>query len=246
MWPADVPNAKQQAVAILARAFRFQFCSAASAPATACEGSPSETQRRHLPIFKAMAKFLVAALALSATASVSAELPRSWLAQEPSSESMSLLQSTKLAVDEAKLNRSEKMEVKTAIVTALNTTATDTAGIVALEEHMTTMPSKDKVKLMVIELIPLVGCLGVDRIYLDCPISGLIKMGVCICTCFIGGVIWGAIDGIAILFNALTSQTVLNTLGMSADFSNSNIHAAKVPGRNYVYAPPHFWPEANC
>ena len=44
-----------------------------------------------------------------------------------------------------------------------------------------------QVTLMVIEMIPPLGALGVDRLYLGSTITGLVKMGVCICTCFIGG-----------------------------------------------------------
>mmetsp|Transcript_22482 Transcript_22482/g.41385 ORF Transcript_22482/g.41385 Transcript_22482/m.41385 type:complete len:116 (+) Transcript_22482:325-672(+) len=69
-------------------------------------------------------------------------------------------------------------------------------------------------------MVPLLGCLGIDRLYLGATVTGCIKLGVCLCTCFIGGVVWGIIDAVVIFLNAVEKEESIDSLGMSAQFAD--------------------------
>jgi len=125
-----------------------------------------------------------------------------------------------LVLDEELLDRSDQPNGTSSNLTDLASANTTSASI----------PQKNKVVLLIIELIPPLGCLGVDRLYLGSIITGCIKLGVCICTCFIGGAIWGIIDGILILINALSKETSIDKLGMVAEFDESQVDTAQTLG----------------
>mmetsp|Transcript_66686 Transcript_66686/g.124554 ORF Transcript_66686/g.124554 Transcript_66686/m.124554 type:complete len:235 (-) Transcript_66686:95-799(-) len=123
---------------------------------------------------------------------------------------------------------------------ASNTTAATAASAGTSTEATTAAPTngtasgtveqKNKVALLIIELIPPLGCLGVDRLYLGSIVTGCIKLAVCVCTCFIGGAIWGIIDGVVILLNALNKEESIEALGMSASFAESEVETAQTLG----------------
>jgi len=83
-----------------------------------------------------------------------------------------------------------------------------------------TPPLKNNIVLLVIEMCPLLGPLGIDRFYLggvDCALAW-VKLSVSLCTCCVGGIIWGLIDAVAIIVNGLQRQSSINVLGMHASF----------------------------
>mmetsp|Transcript_8407 Transcript_8407/g.19796 ORF Transcript_8407/g.19796 Transcript_8407/m.19796 type:complete len:239 (+) Transcript_8407:86-802(+) len=127
----------------------------------------------------------------------------------------------------------EKQEPSNASTAEAGSTASTTAASTNSTESGAGDPApeqKNKVVLLIIELIPPLGCLGVDRLYLGSIVTGCIKLGVCVCTCFIGGAIWGIIDGIVILLNALNKEESIDSLGMSASFGESEVDTAQTLG----------------
>jgi len=88
------------------------------------------------------------------------------------------------------------------------------------------MPKKSKVVLMILEMVPLAGPLGLDRFYLGDTATGIAKLVVCVCTCFIGGFIWGLLDAIVVIVNCISRKQSIDTLGMTAQFTHDDIETA--------------------
>lgn len=88
------------------------------------------------------------------------------------------------------------------------------------------LPKKSKAVLMILEMVPLAGPLGVDRFYLGDTSTGIAKLVVCVCTCFIGGLIWGLLDAIIVIVNCVTRKQTIDTLGMSAQFTHEDVETA--------------------
>jgi TM2 domain-containing membrane protein YozV len=86
---------------------------------------------------------------------------------------------------------------------------------------------KNKLILVALETFPLVGWLGFDRIYLGQLGIGLLKMAICICTLFIGGAIWGLMDGYVVIANALAREGSIQRLGMVAKFDAAHLEGAR-------------------
>jgi len=89
-------------------------------------------------------------------------------------------------------------------------------------------PTKNKIVLMVIEMFPLCWLFAVDRFYLGNIGLGIAKLSVSLGTCFIGGAIWGLVDFIIIVHNALRQEQTLHAAGLSAQFPKSQLHMAFV------------------
>jgi len=87
-------------------------------------------------------------------------------------------------------------------------------------------PKKNKVVLMILEMVPLCGPLGIDRFYLGDTKTAVAKLIVCICTCLTGGLVWGLLDAIIVIVNSLTRKSSINSLGMVAQFSEDEIEPA--------------------
>lgn len=87
-------------------------------------------------------------------------------------------------------------------------------------------PKKSKVVLMILEMVPLCGPLGIDRFYLGATKTAVAKLIVCICTCLVGGLVWGLLDAIVVIVNSLARKTTINNLGMEADFAEDDIETA--------------------
>lgn len=85
---------------------------------------------------------------------------------------------------------------------------------------------KSKVVLMILEMVPLCGPLGIDRFYLGAVHTALAKLIVCICTCLVGGLVWGLLDAIIVIVNALTRKSSIDTMGLHAEFSEDEIEPA--------------------
>lgn len=87
-------------------------------------------------------------------------------------------------------------------------------------------PKKSKVILMILEMVPLCGPLGIDRFYLGATHTAIAKLIVCICTCLVGGLVWGLLDAIIVIINSLTRQSSIDSLGMVAEFSEDEVEPA--------------------
>jgi len=96
--------------------------------------------------------------------------------------------------------------------------------------HDSAGSAKNKIILLVLEMVPLCGPLGIDRFYLGGWRLGIVKLAVCICTCFIGGVVWGTVDAVAVMVNALNRSRSIDTLGMTASFRPVEIEPAYTLG----------------
>lgn len=91
------------------------------------------------------------------------------------------------------------------------------------EQPVRDAPKKNKVVLMVLEMIPLAGPLGLDRFYLGATGTAVAKLTVCICTCLVGGLLWGLLDALIVIANALGRKPNISTLGMVATFGEDQI-----------------------
>jgi len=89
-------------------------------------------------------------------------------------------------------------------------------------------PTKNKNVLMVIEMFPLCWLFAVDRFYLGNIGLGIAKLAVSLGTFFVGGAIWGLVDFIIIMNNALRQQQTLHSAGLSANFPESQLQTAFV------------------
>mmetsp|Transcript_84987 Transcript_84987/g.275228 ORF Transcript_84987/g.275228 Transcript_84987/m.275228 type:complete len:176 (+) Transcript_84987:3-530(+) len=88
-------------------------------------------------------------------------------------------------------------------------------------------PKKNKVVLMVLEIIPPCGQLGIDRFYLGSTRTAIAKLVISICTCLVGGFIWGFIDAITVIANCIRRQDSLDSLGMAATFNKNEVETAR-------------------
>jgi len=130
-------------------------------------------------------------------------------------DAISLLQSsvrlpaTKHAITEAAKMKSQQMLEPDTDVPFFNSTRP--AGA----------PSKNKQILLILEMIPFFGPLGIDRFYLgNNYLLASFKLVVCLLTCCIGGIAWGLVDAIAVVVNAFQRYPYINSLGMEATFDN--------------------------
>jgi len=98
----------------------------------------------------------------------------------------------------------------------------------APKEEIKPIPKKSKVVLMILEMVPLAGPLGIDRFYLGATGTGIAKLLVCVCTCLVGGHIWGFLDAILIIVNCLRREDSINSLGMEASFEAEQLEPAFV------------------
>eukprot|EP00444_Apocalathium_aciculiferum_P024439 CAMPEP_0183439638 /NCGR_PEP_ID=MMETSP0370-20130417/78732_1 /TAXON_ID=268820 /ORGANISM="Peridinium aciculiferum, Strain PAER-2" /LENGTH=327 /DNA_ID=CAMNT_0025628191 /DNA_START=49 /DNA_END=1032 /DNA_ORIENTATION=- len=85
---------------------------------------------------------------------------------------------------------------------------------------------KSKVILMLLEMVPVCGPIGLDRFYLGSTKTGLAKLTVCICTCLVGGLVWGLIDAIIVISNSLSRSQSINSLGLEAEFDEDETEPA--------------------
>jgi len=86
--------------------------------------------------------------------------------------------------------------------------------------------TKRKVILMLLEMVPLCGPIGLDRFYLGCTNTALAKLTVCLCTCLVGGLVWGLIDAIIVVLNCLSRKQSINSLGLEAEFDEDDTEPA--------------------
>jgi hypothetical protein len=91
-------------------------------------------------------------------------------------------------------------------------------------------PLRSKVVLLVIEMVPLAGPLGIDRFYLGSIWSGVAKLLLCLLTNMFGGVVWYMVDAILVTVNALQHKEDIHVLGMEARFSEDEIGTAYILG----------------
>lgn len=88
------------------------------------------------------------------------------------------------------------------------------------------VPPKNKAVLLVLEMLPFCGPLGIDRIYLGSLKWGLIKLAVCVFTAGWGGVAWGLLDAALVSLNGLKRSSHIDVLGMHARFAAPGIELA--------------------
>jgi len=86
-------------------------------------------------------------------------------------------------------------------------------------------PEKSKIVLMVIEMCPLCWLFAIDRFYLGNTGLAIAKLAVSLGSCFIGGLIWGLVDFIIIISNALRQEETLHAAGMTAKFPKDQLQA---------------------
>merc|ERR1712244_22020 len=101
----------------------------------------------------------------------------------------------------------------------------ETLSIILQTPETNGTSKKNKLILILLEATGL-SVLGIDRFYLGDTGAGVGKLCVTICTCGVGGAIWGIIDSLAVLLNCLQSETSINTLGMHATFESQDVQAA--------------------
>mmetsp|Transcript_2656 Transcript_2656/g.6234 ORF Transcript_2656/g.6234 Transcript_2656/m.6234 type:complete len:301 (+) Transcript_2656:64-966(+) len=109
---------------------------------------------------------------------------------------------------------------------------------------------KDKIALVLIEMFPLTWYFAIDRFYLGAVRTGIAKLALSLgasllglivwrCTCTglhmmitsvgifsVLGFVWGAVDYVAVIVNALSRSDEINCLGMRANFYHSHIQVA--------------------
>jgi len=85
----------------------------------------------------------------------------------------------------------------------------------------------DKAVLLAMEFLPFLGALGVPRFYMGCWMTGTLQLIVCCLSCGIVGHIWGLIDLILIVHNALNGSNSIHAFGMHADFVEGSLETAK-------------------
>eukprot|EP00415_Alexandrium_ostenfeldii_P002716 UN2716 len=83
-----------------------------------------------------------------------------------------------------------------------------------------------RARLMVLEIIPPCGQLGLDRLYLGSTKTGIAKLIVCISTCLVGGLVWGFIDAFVVIMNCLGRDKSIDSLGMRATFTDDEVETA--------------------
>jgi len=87
-------------------------------------------------------------------------------------------------------------------------------------------PKRSKVVLMLLEIIPPCGQLGIDRFYIGAWKTGLAKLCVCICTCLVGGLVWGLVDAMIVIMNCLGRDKSIDVFGMQASFTADEVETA--------------------
>jgi len=98
----------------------------------------------------------------------------------------------------------------------------------AYREGSGSPPERNKVVLVAIEMFPLCWLFAIDRFYLGNIGLAIAKLAVSVGTLFVGGLIWGIVDFIIIVSNALRREETLQIAGMSAKFSASHLHMAYI------------------
>merc|ERR1719436_923086 len=88
--------------------------------------------------------------------------------------------------------------------------------------------TRNKMVLMVIDMCPLCWILGIDRFYLGNIGLGIAKLSVCIITAGFGGIVWGLVDFVTVVQNALRREQAIRSMGMSATFSEGELRMAEV------------------
>merc|ERR1719401_251470 len=68
--------------------------------------------------------------------------------------------------------------------------------------------------------------IGVDRLYLGAYGTAAAKLAVCVCTCGLGGFVWGLVDFFAIMLNAFHKRDAIARFGMYASFDQDQVHGA--------------------
>merc|ERR1712232_94631 len=76
-----------------------------------------------------------------------------------------------------------------------------------------------KVVLVLIEISAL-GFLGADRFYMGNTALGCMKFLVTVTTCGVGGALWGFLDFVVVLLNALQMRESIDILGFHGTFSD--------------------------
>lgn len=89
---------------------------------------------------------------------------------------------------------------------------------VAETKETTEASPKSSLVLLLIELFPITWILGLNNFYLGNIGLGIAKLLVSVFTLGLGGLIWGGIDFIAIIANALAHKESIHVLGMNAQF----------------------------
>lgn len=106
--------------------------------------------------------------------------------------------------------------------------AGNSSGIMLLAEL--TNPYEDRVKskrVLALLEITFFGILGIDRMYMGQPWIGFLKLATGVCTCGVGGVIWGLFDWLVVMTNCLQSRPDINAFGYHADFQGGiDVHIA--------------------
>jgi hypothetical protein len=85
---------------------------------------------------------------------------------------------------------------------------------------------KSKRVLLLLEMIPPCGLLGIDRFYMGSVSSGIAKLVICIAGLFVCGIPWAVIDQVGVISNGLRRKDSINFLGMVADFDELEIELA--------------------
>jgi len=112
-------------------------------------------------------------------------------------------------------------------IQAINATVTN----ISFSGHAVA-PVKSKITLLIIQMVPFAGPLGVDRFYLGGAgdILAWVKLSVCICTCFLGGLVWHCVDSIVVIVNALKKESDIDAIGMKASFNPAENETAYTLG----------------
>jgi len=92
-------------------------------------------------------------------------------------------------------------------------------------QHASSKPI-DKVVLLILEVLGL-GAFGIDRMYLGGPNVGL---GIAKLLTFSGFGVWGIIDYVVVIMNAVNREPTINTLGMHYDFETDGVETAHALG----------------
>jgi len=93
---------------------------------------------------------------------------------------------------------------------------------------------RNKVFLILLDIFPPSAMLGLDRMYLGSMWTGITKLLVCLCTCGLGGIVWGLVDGVAVASNCIRRQETIDVMDMHAQFGLGQIQLAEILGYIYV------------
>mmetsp|Transcript_9873 Transcript_9873/g.21706 ORF Transcript_9873/g.21706 Transcript_9873/m.21706 type:complete len:368 (-) Transcript_9873:65-1168(-) len=118
---------------------------------------------------------------------------------------------------------SAEFVTKVRSVDADSTELTDPDPAVEMPDFAKAFPVKNKVVLMFLEMFPIFGPFGIDRFYAGDTTWGVVKLVVSLATCLTGGLIWGYIDAMIVIINALRMQPYIYFLGFKAQFSQDEL-----------------------